>query len=410
LHSPYSRGTGINRKIEDVLAETPSGDLESNWLSSVGTSTAKVYKYGLEAFEIYLDAKAPEITRKLKPASEEQVAKLLKRFYIDLIDVGLTMMDRRNKRNPQPEHRRFAPKTAFIYLTGVRQFLASAGIKCGEVKITGHQHRPIAVRQKYNFSREDLQKILKVAPLRERCLFLLGASSGWDVSDILSLKVENVLPILDSPRRMFVTKRIKTGYRMLLCLTRETAQNLKTYIQFEKLGSDDYLFPGRKKGTHLHKGEPDWSLKEYAKQAGIVSASGDPIRFHGLRAYFNRTAENNSLPQAVTKLCMGHQLDDMEVAYSSRPDEELWEQWQKIESSLTVETNVAVNGLEKTVKGLEAKLSSLEQENEELKRNQGKDVEFLRAKVDLLAKVIESMKQGMFEEKLAQAGIKTKKT
>jgi hypothetical protein len=214
----------------------------------------------------------------------------------------------------------------------------------------------------------------------------LAATSGWSSGDIVNLKKNVVEKILDDPqgKHYGFFKRVKTNTDQYLCLTSETHDVLKTYIQTLPK-NQEWLFEGYKKPTMLVKAEEvtktvsplaagrlDEILKDLCAKAGIESKNQvlQPIRFHGLRQSFSSRYGGR---YEIKELCMGH-TPRFAGAYSPS-EQEIWSDFKAHEESLRIQqTNgnsvkklIAENlDLKQRVDALEASLEPFRELSPEL--------------------------------------------
>jgi integrase len=359
------------------------------WLDSIATDkTHQLYEGRFKLFLAYINpalrnemtaeqraelqhATARELlqTRRKQiadPDTEPQMARLLKKFYIDLIK-GRVPPARRLYAGKKPKmetrklNREYAPKSAQAICNAVRQFFRYFGKAYAvDLRITEQQLKPRVTKRKYEFSTEELQRVLAIAGIRDKVLILLGCASGWSAGDIVNLKKDTIEKTLSDPeeRYYWFTKRLKTNTDMYLCLTTEARQVLGHYIK--TLPSDQtWLFQGYdkagSKNGHINAGRLDYLIKDLAEKAGIRSRNSQliPIRFHGLRQYFARKYKGR--PEA-REFCMGH-VPRYEGAYSIG-EQEIWEDFQTQDENLRIqkitsgETSKRVETLEEEVKRL----------------------------------------------------------
>lgn len=149
---------------------------------------------------------------------------------------------------------------------------------------------------------------------------------------------------------------------MYLCLTTETREILKAYIQTLPQ-EDEWLFPGYngKGSEHLGESQPYVILKDLCTKANITSKNArlPPIRFHCLRQYFSR--KYGGRPE-IKEFCMGH-VPRYNGAYSVT-EQEIWRDFKTQDEALAIQEKPYTTKLVEQTKQIE----NLQKENAVLKQ------------------------------------------
>ena len=161
---------------------------------------------------------------------------------------------------------------------------------------------------------------------RERALFLLGIRTGLRLTSLLSLRVGDVSvcgEVRDRIRvRRCTVKGGRAGFDMPL--HREAAQALQDYLDSLVANSPSgYVFPGRRRGTHLHRTQ-GWRLLKAAFEAVGLSGGYGELGAHSLRKTFAGniySALNHDLVR--TARAMRHASVSTTVQYLSFREEEV---------------------------------------------------------------------------------------
>ena len=377
-----------------------SNDPKKEWLDSIASDTTReVYGQRFRVFLGYINptlndpklgpeerselertqAKDLIETRKEQikdPDREPEMSRLLKQFYVDLVK-GKVARPQRFYKGKKPS--RITKKTAFLkyktksaeaHLNACKQFFRYFGkAYMVEVRITEGQLKPKVTKKKYEFSTEELKKILEIAPLRDKTLILLGATAGWAAGDIVTLKRTTIEQTLNDPnqKHFWFTKRIKTNSDMYLCLSSETQEALKTYLKTLPQ-NETWLFPGYNNAEegHLRSTRLDYVLKELCAKVGIVSKNPElqPLRFHGLRQYFSRKYRGR--PE-VREFCMGH-MPKYEGAYSVG-EQEIWEDFVTQDENLRIQPQATINNnIKQKIDTQDEKIRTLEDQLKQQKQ------------------------------------------
>ena len=135
---------------------------------------------------------------------------------------------------------------------------------------------PIRDRKKI----EAMKKVLRGSSLRDHVLFTLGINSGLRVSDLLKLKVSDVLDEKGRVKDRITVREKKTGKTKTFPFSDTVIKALKEYL----LGTlpDMALFPSRKGGGPITRQQAYRIVNDAAKTVGIK----DKIGTHTLRKTF----------------------------------------------------------------------------------------------------------------------------
>lgn len=157
--------------------------------------------------------------------------------------------------------------------------------------------------------------------LRNHLLFTLGINTALRVSDLLKLKVSDVM---DKRKVKEVTtiREQKTGKTKRFHINKTCAKAIQDYVNAVKPQPDDYLFASRQGGAITR--QQAWSiLNNAAKLVGITDNIGThtlrkTFGYHALRGGYGieklMVAFNHS-SQAVTKRYLGITQDEVDDIY-----------------------------------------------------------------------------------------------
>ena len=178
---------------------------------------------------------------------------------------------------------------------------------------------------------ESMKRALRKRCLRDHALFVLGVNSGLRISDLLKLRVRDVL--IQGKRRPQIADRIllrekKTGKSRDFPLNVPARSALGEYIRNTALDHDGPLFPSRKRDQN-GRAQPisavqAWKiLSETAAEVGIAEKIGT----HSMRKTFGYWAYKkgvdishlqkllNHASQAETLRYIGILRDDLDQIY-----------------------------------------------------------------------------------------------
>lgn len=149
---------------------------------------------------------------------------------------------------------------------------------------------------------EQLQEVLKEQSIRDWLLFTIGINSGLHLSDLLSLKVKDVMD-----RNAVSVREEKTGKVKTFQLSSQLKAYIKDYIQY--MDEDNYLFPSQRTGNPIKRIRVYRILNQAAKQVGLTDIGTHTLRkTYGYHYYLKtknvsvlRDLFNQSAPSVTLK-------------------------------------------------------------------------------------------------------------
>ncbi len=159
---------------------------------------------------------------------------------------------------------------------------------------------------------EAIRKILAAQNLRDAAWFTLGINSGLRISDLLHLAVGDVRETPSKWReRMHVTEQ-KTGKTKDFPISATAKKALQAYLATRLMAQPtDPLFPSRKHGRPLQRGQAWQLLRDAARLAGVT----DPIGSHSLRKTFGYWAYTSGVDLAIIQQILNHSSPGTTLAY-----------------------------------------------------------------------------------------------
>ncbi|AHF07078.1 site-specific integrase [Desulfitobacterium metallireducens] len=136
--------------------------------------------------------------------------------------------------------------------------------------------QPIRERKKI----DAMKKLLKGSNIRDYVLFTLGINSGLRVSDLLQLKVADVIDEKGRIRDRITIREKKTGKTKTFPFSDTVIKALREYVP--NLSTGSALFPSRKGRTPITRQQAYRILNDAAKVIGVK----DKIGTHTLRKTF----------------------------------------------------------------------------------------------------------------------------
>jgi hypothetical protein len=147
-------------------------------------------------------------------------------------------------------------------------------------------------------SKEEYETVkLSFKNLRDKCLFVLGTRTGFRISELLSLKVEDVT----DGTKISKYVRVQRGYMKNkqesreIVLHEEARTAIKEYLMSTPLDEADWLFPYTRQSAHN-------ALKKAFKTCGLSGT----LATHTMRKTFAKTVFNHTNNIYKTKQALGH--------------------------------------------------------------------------------------------------------
>lgn len=172
---------------------------------------------------------------------------------------------------------------------------------------------PIRERKKI----EAMKKLLKGSNLRDYVLFTLGINSGLRVSDLLQLRVAEVIDEKGKVRDRITVREKKTGKTKTFPFSDTVIKALHEYLP--SLSIDSVLFPSRKGGTPISRQQAYRILNDAAKAIGIK----DKIGTHTLRKTFGYHAYLSGVDVTRIQALLNHSSPRETLRYIGITQDEL---------------------------------------------------------------------------------------
>lgn len=162
-------------------------------------------------------------------------------------------------------------------------------------------------------NKDDIEKMknyLKSKSLRNWALFTLGINSALRISDLLSLKVDDVMDENGQIReRIKKIKEIKTKKSKTFPFSPKVRNALDTYIKSEQ--PKDILFPSQKGGLAITRQHAHTILTEAAEIVGIK----ENVSTHSMRKTWAYQAWIKGVPLAQISDALNHSNEQMTRKY-----------------------------------------------------------------------------------------------
>jgi len=143
----------------------------------------------------------------------------------------------------------------------------------------------------------EVVKLLEaVTSLVPRMAVTTTYGAGLRISEVCRLRVDD----LDGKRKLIHVRLGKGGKDRYVMLADRLLEGLRGY--WVKVKPDGWLFPGRKKGTHLHPTAVRWALKEATKAAKLSKRVTPHVLRHSFATHLLEVGNDIRLIQAL----LGH--------------------------------------------------------------------------------------------------------
>lgn len=179
--------------------------------------------------------------------------------------------------------------------------------------MSGHKSttvQPIRSKEKI----EEVKQILKEQSKRDRFLFVMGINCGLRISDMLQLKVQDVLG-----REYMKIKEGKTDKYKRFRINASLQNEIADYTT--GMDPEDYLFPSRKGTQPITRVQAYRILNKAAAEAGLEEIGTHTLRKTFGYHFYKKTKDvamlqdifNHSAP-SVTKRYIGISQDEIDQA------------------------------------------------------------------------------------------------
>lgn len=154
---------------------------------------------------------------------------------------------------------------------------------------------------------------LKEKNYRDYMVFTMGINVGLRISDLLPLRVEQ---LLDKQYLEIVEEKTNKPKRFLI--NSQIQNEIKMYVEALGLEPSDYMFNSRFKGKHLSRIQCWRVLEATAKELGI-----EGFGTHSLRKTFGYHHFKRNKDLAMLQKIFNHSSQSVTLAYIGLTDEEI---------------------------------------------------------------------------------------
>jgi integrase len=259
--------------------------------------TRKGYRYGLNKFIQWLGKPAEEILSMrqedlTQKAGENLVEyrnravrfeKEIEKFHSHLLKNGYSINSARNM------------------TLGVRQLFRYYQMPV-TMRSGSKVSQTVKTTKNFPLTIEHVRKMFQVANLKERMILLLAVDTGLRISDFLAIKKPDLPPLDAEPPIAFTLLTQKEKIPAHCFLSKETVDQLKTYVPTLKKKNNVYLFASSGK-SHISDEAVSKMLNRLADKAQI-DLNGKSLTFHCFRKMFLSASIDSGIGlTAGKKLC-----------------------------------------------------------------------------------------------------------
>lgn len=172
-----------------------------------------------------------------------------------------------------------------------------------------------------------IKKVLKSGSLRDYCLFTLGINSGLRISDILRLKVADVIDSNGKIRDRITLREQKTNKTKDFPISDNAKSALVEYLKSRKHEDNEPLFQSRKNKGFLKRQQAYRIINEASRTVGIK----DKIGTHTLRKTFGYHAHNNGYDISIIQKLFNHSSPSITLRYIGITQDEMDDVYLKLD-------------------------------------------------------------------------------
>ncbi len=165
---------------------------------------------------------------------------------------------------------------------------------------------------------EAMKKVLKANSLRDYCLFTLGINSGLRISDLLKLKVADVVDGKKVKDRIAIREQ-KTNKAKDFPLGKTATKAIQEYLLSRQAEPGEVLFPSRKGHNSLTRQQAYNIINDAARAVGIKEQIGT----HTLRKTFGYWAYRQGVDLTIIQKLLNHSAPSVTLRYIGITQEQL---------------------------------------------------------------------------------------
>lgn len=150
---------------------------------------------------------------------------------------------------------------------------------------------------------EAMKKMLRASTLRNELLFVLGINTGLRISDLLGLRIADVMTTKGIADRLELREQ-KTRKKRTVALNLKTRRLIARYLETERPSAQPHeaLFRSQKGGRAISRQHAYEILNDAARSIGITERIGT----HSLRKTFGYFAYQQGIDLAMIQKLLNH--------------------------------------------------------------------------------------------------------
>jgi integrase len=185
---------------------------------------------------------------------------------------------------------------------------------------------------------EHVRKMFQVANLKERMVLALAVDTGLRISDFLAIKKNDLPPLNTEPPIAFTLLTQKEKIPAHCFLSKETVDQLKTYLPTLKKKNNVYLFASNGK-SHISDEAISKMLSRLAEKAQI-DLNGKSLTFHCFRKMFLSASIDSGIGLTAGKKLCGKAIARSDDTYLTTV--KLRQKFIQLKKFLTIKQSVVV--------------------------------------------------------------------
>lgn len=364
-------------------------------------NTAKIYTFSMQKYTDFTKMTPAEL---LQEATSESTLHMTERKILTRIPGFIRYL----------ENGGCAPKTVKTMVAAISSYYTSNYV---DVPKLARSVKKAKVLEKNDImtNKEEVQKVLNIASLRDRAMILIQVSSGMSADELPKLTVDQFYKGYD-PETQVATirgRRGKTDIDYITFLNPEATRAIIEYLEwrdtvpstnfqrdmdiYEKrkaspespllikgVVSNEYLKDRDEKHRRLTSIKISNTYAVLARRAGVATSKGEmnSFRSHNMRKYFSTTLNDKGLEFIDIECMMAHEQGAVNAAYYKHKPEVLKEKYMKVMSALYIEEKFDVTATPEYQEVVREKEEVVKEKEELLTQvsDVNKAVEFVREK------------------------------
>jgi integrase len=275
------------------------------WLTGLSPKTKENYPNFFQDFLTFVKLSPTEIiSKRMNDLTSKDITERC--FFEDKFRAFKEMMESTGTNSDSKVHDRLKVASSFFTRNGL-----PLALKKGDWNSTQKQN---VTEKKTKLNLDDVKRLYGHANLRDKCLLLILAQSGFSEADISELKIEDIKDLYSMPvneHYPIEKKREKTNHVQQTCLSYEFLHDLRALLSEKGNPKEGYIFTSqtKEKGTaNIDSRRINEIIKAlFEKTFGAEKAKEYQTR--SLRSFYNSALLRAKIqPQELKNRMMGHDI------------------------------------------------------------------------------------------------------